>query len=122
MLWAWLCWVSQIIWARRARVTSAVSALRDLRKTVSKYHPPARCQPVGDPGLPAQQVEPQFPDLSAEVSGVGLAEVLSVLGEQADEEVGPAEVAVGQAGQPGPDFRLDLDLIQLCHASDAICI
>jgi hypothetical protein len=58
----------------------------------------------------------------AEVSGVGLAEVLSVLGEQADEEVDPAEVAVGQAGQPGPDFMLDLDLIQLCHASDAICI
>jgi hypothetical protein len=45
MSWAWLCWVSQIIWARRARVTSAV----------------------------------------------GLAEVLSVLGEQADKEVDPAK-------------------------------
>jgi hypothetical protein len=56
------------------------------------------------------------------VSGVGLAEVLGVLGEQADKEVDAAEVAVGQAGQPGPDFRLDLDLIQPCHASDAICI
>jgi hypothetical protein len=31
-------------------------------------------------------VEPQFPDLPAEVSGVGLAEVLSVLGEQADKK------------------------------------
>jgi hypothetical protein len=68
------------------------------------------------------RVEPEFPDLPAEVSGVGLAEVLGVLGEQADEEVDPAEVAAGQAGQPGPDFRLDLDLIQPCHASDAICI
>jgi hypothetical protein len=28
-----------------------------------------------------------------------------VLGEQADEEVDPAEVAVGQDGQPGPDLR-----------------
>ncbi len=28
-----------------------------------------------------------------------------MLGEQADEEVDPAEVPVGQAGQPGPDFR-----------------
>jgi hypothetical protein len=74
------------------------------------------------PGLLAQQVEPQFPDLPAEVSGVGLAEILGVLGEQADEEVDPAEVAVGQAGQPGPDFRLDLDLIQPYHASGAICI
>jgi len=45
-------------------------------------------------------VEPQFPDLPAEVSGVGLAEVLGVLGEQAGKEVDPAEVAVGQAGQP----------------------
>ena len=45
-----------------------------------------------------------------------------MLGEQADKEVDPAEVASGQAGQPGPDFRLDLDLIQPCHASDAICI
>ena len=74
------------------------------------------------PGLLARQVEPQFPDLPAEVSGGGLAEVLGVLGEQAGEEVDPAEVAVGQAGQPGPDFSLDLDLIQPCHASDAICI
>ena len=41
-------------------------------------------------------MEPQFPDLPAEVSGGGLAEVLGVLGEQADEEVDPAEVAVGQ--------------------------
>jgi hypothetical protein len=57
-------------------------------------------------------VEPQFPDLPAEVPAVGLAEVLGVFGEQADEEVDPAEVAVGQAGQPGSDFRLDLDLIQ----------
>src|SRR5271169_5602134 len=60
------------------------------------YHPPARCQPVGDPGLLAQQVEQQFPDLPAEVSGVGLAEVLGVLGEQTDEESTRPKVAVGQ--------------------------
>jgi hypothetical protein len=57
-------------------------------------------------------MKPQFPDLSAKVTGVGLAEVLGVLGEQADEEVDPAEVTVGQAGQPRPDLRLDLDLIE----------
>jgi hypothetical protein len=45
-----------------------------------------------------------------------------VLGEQADEEVHPAEVAVGQLFKPGPDFRFDLDLEQSDHASDAICI
>jgi hypothetical protein len=48
-------------------------------------------------------MEPQFPDLAAEVSCVWLAEIFGMLSEQADEEVNPAEVAVGQAGQPGPD-------------------
>ena len=38
------------------------------------------------------------------------------------EWINPAEVTVGQAGQPGPDFRLDLYLIQACHASDGICL
>jgi len=56
------------------------------------------------------------------VTSIGLAEIVGVLGEQADEEVDPAEVAVGQPGQPGPDFGFDLHLIQPCHASDAICI
>ena len=59
-------------------------------------------------------MEPQFPDLPAEVPGVGLADVLGVLGEQADEEIDPAEVAVGQAGEPGPDLRLDLDRAVAC--------
>src|SRR5215471_14677781 len=86
----------------------------------SVNHPPSRCQPVGDSGLLAQQVEPQLPDLPVEVTGVGLAEVFGVLGEQADEEVDPAEVTVGQAGQPGPDFGLDFNLVQARHASDAI--
>ncbi len=45
------------------------------------------------------------------MAGVGLAEIFGVLGEQADEEVDPAEVAVGQPGQPGPDFGLDLNLV-----------
>ena len=57
-------------------------------------------------------MEPQFPDFPAKVTGIGLAEVFGVLGEQADEEVNPAEVAVGQAGQPGPDFGFDLNLVQ----------
>ena len=30
-------------------------------------------------------------------------------------KAGPAEVPVGQAGQPGPDFRFDLRLVQACH-------
>ena len=56
------------------------------------------------------------------MTGVRLAEIFGVLGEQADEEVDPAEVTVGQSGQPGPDLGLDLDLIEAGHASDAICI
>ena len=44
-------------------------------------------------------MEPQLPDLPAEVTGVGLAEILGVLGEQAVEEVHAAEVAVGQYSQ-----------------------
>jgi hypothetical protein len=36
-------------------------------------------------------VEPQLSDLAAQVTGVGLAEVRSVLGKQADEEIDPAE-------------------------------
>jgi DNA primase len=67
-------------------------------------------------------VEPQFPDSPAKVTGIGLTEVLGLLGEQADVEVDPAEVTVAQCGQPGTNFRLDLDPIQSSHASDAICI
>ena len=46
----------------------------------------------------AQQVEPQLPDPSAQVAGARLAEIAGVLGEQAHEEVDPAEVAIRQAG------------------------
>lgn len=105
MSWAWLCWVSQIIWARRARVTSAVSALRDLRKAVSNItRRPGASQYVTLVCWRSSwnRSSLTFPPRCR----VGLGEVLSVLGEQADEEVDPAEVAVGQAGQPGPDFRL----------------
>lgn len=42
--------------------------------------------------------------------------------KQADEEVNAAEIAVAQPGQPRPDLGLDLNLIQACHASNAICI
>jgi hypothetical protein len=35
----------------------------------------------------AEQVEPQLPNLPAEVAGVRLTKCLGVLGEQADEEV-----------------------------------
>ena len=54
--------------------------------------PPAGCEPVGDPRLLGQQVEPQLADFAAEVAGVGLADGLGLLGEQADEEVFTAEV------------------------------
>jgi hypothetical protein len=37
-------------------------------------------------------MEPQFADFPAEVAGVRLAEGVGLLGEQADEEVGAAEV------------------------------
>jgi hypothetical protein len=39
-------------------------------------------------------VEPQFPDLAAQVAGIRLAEVGSVAGKQADEEIDPAEITV----------------------------
>src|SRR6266702_2788955 len=84
-------------------------------------HPAARGEPVGDAGLLGQQVEPQLPDLAAKVTGVGLAEVRSVFGKQADEEIDPAEVTVGQILQPGPYFGLDLHSVAR-YASDAICI
>jgi hypothetical protein len=38
------------------------------------------------------------------MTGVRLAEIFGVLGEQADKEIDPAEVTVGQSGQPGPDL------------------
>lgn len=85
-------------------------------------HPSIRRQPVGHPGLLAQQMEPELADLAAEVTGVRLTECLGTLGEQADDEVDPAKVSVREAFQPGPDFRLDLDLIQIRHASEGICI
>ncbi len=56
------------------------------------------------------------------MTGVRLAEIFGMLGKQADEEIDPAEVTVGQSGKPGPDLGLDLDLIEPGHASDAICI
>jgi hypothetical protein len=73
-------------------------------------------------GLLGQQVESQFPDLPAEVTGIWLAEVLGALGEQADEEVHAAEVTVIESGQPGADLGLDLHPVQPAHASHAICI
>jgi hypothetical protein len=39
-------------------------------------------------------VEPQFPDFPAQVAGTGLAEIVGLLGEQADVEVDPAEVTL----------------------------
>jgi hypothetical protein len=56
------------------------------------------------------------------MAGVRLAEIFGVLSKQADKEVGAAEVAVAQPGRPGPYFWFDLDLVQPCHASNAICI
>jgi len=38
------------------------------------------------------------------VAGIGLAEIFRVLGQQANEEVNPAEVTVGQPGQPRPNL------------------
>jgi hypothetical protein len=42
-------------------------------------------------------VEPDLAYLPDEVAGVGLAKSVGLLGEQADEEVGPAEVPVAEA-------------------------
>jgi hypothetical protein len=67
-------------------------------------------------------MEPQFADFPAEVAGVRLAEGVGLLGEQADEEVGAAEVSVAEALESGPDLGLDLYCVQPCHASDGICI
>jgi hypothetical protein len=55
------------------------------------------------------------------MAGIGLAEICRVLGQQANEEVNPAEVTVSQPGQPGPDLGLQLHLVQAGHTSDAIC-
>jgi len=38
------------------------------------------------------------------MAGMGLSEISRVLGQQANEEVNPAEVTVGQPGQPRPDL------------------
>jgi hypothetical protein len=57
-------------------------------------------------------VEPQLADFPAEVAGVGLAESFGLLGEQADEEGGAAEVPVAEVLEPVPDLRLDLDRVQ----------
>lgn len=57
-------------------------------------------------------MEPELADFPAEVAGIGLAEGLCLPGEQADQEVGPAEVPVAEPLEPGPDLRLDLDRVQ----------
>jgi hypothetical protein len=46
------------------------------------------------------------------MSGVRFPEQLGLLGEHADKEVDPTEVAVGETVQPAPDLRLQLDLVQ----------
>jgi hypothetical protein len=56
------------------------------------------------------------------MAGIGLAEIFRVLGQQANEEVNPAEVTVGQPGEPRPNLGFKLHLIEACHASDAIYI
>ena len=72
-----------------------------------------------------QQVEPQLAYLPTKVARIGLAESLGLLGEQADEKVGAAEVPVAKAFEPGPDLRLDLDaynplMHRMVYAFDAI--
>jgi len=59
--------------------------------------PAAGREPVGDPRLGGQQVEPELADFPAKVAGIGLAEGVGLLGEQADQEVGTAEIAVAEA-------------------------
>ena len=44
--------------------------------------PAAGREPVPEAGLPGEQVEPQFPDLPAQVPGIRLAKGLGVLGRQ----------------------------------------
>jgi len=67
-------------------------------------------------------MEPELADLPAEVAGIWLAESVGLLGEQADQEVGTAEVPVAEALQLGTDLGLDLDCVQPCHASHGIYI
>ena len=45
-----------------------------------------------------------------------------MLSQQPDEEVSPAEVAVGELLQPGPHLGLDLHRVQASHALNAICV
>ena len=61
------------------------SALRVPRNTVSNMIRRQGREPVDDAWLLGEEVEPQFADLPAQVPGVGLAEHLGLLGEQADE-------------------------------------
>jgi hypothetical protein len=56
------------------------------------------------------------------VTGVGLAKDFGLLGEQADEEVGAAEVPVAEPFEPGPHLRLDFNRVDARHASHGICI
>ncbi len=58
--------------------------------------PTSRRQPIGHPGLVAEQVEPQLPNFSTEVAGVRLTECLGLLGEQADEEVDSTKITVSK--------------------------
>jgi deoxyribonuclease V len=83
--------------------------------------PAARRKPVGDPGLLCQQAEPQLADFLAKVPSVGRAPVVGLLGEQGRRESRPAETAVAETPQPGPDFGCDLHRVELGNASDAIC-
>jgi hypothetical protein len=73
-------------------------------------------------GCWARRWNPQLADFPAEVARVGLAQGLGLPGEQPDQEIGTAEVAVTETLEPGPDLGFDLDLVQARHASHGICI
>ena len=66
-------------------------------------------------------METQFPYLPAEVTGVWLTEILGMLSQEADEEIGPAEVAVGELLEPGPHFGLDFNRYRSAMHSIGIC-
>ena len=81
--------------------------------------PASWCQPVRDPGLPGQQMEPQLADLPTEMPRVRLAQRLGRPGSRRGQSPGHS----AQSARTGPQARLrrcrDQPCIT-CYAFDAI--
>ncbi len=71
---------------------------------------PTGCDPVGDPGCSASEIEAQLTELSIELLRVRFIEQMSFLFESVDVEVDAALLVIIQHEVPVSNLWLDFDL------------